>query len=113
MHTLKIELGISSEMAVHDQSFKVPADGTTVFVCWTAAGRGRLTCPRRPEMRNAVCKVPGQLLNPLPPVVEMVVRMCLVQVRQILGEKPDKRKRSFRIKRGSSNAINLSLPRLK
>lgn len=23
MHTLKIELGISSEMAVHDQSFKV------------------------------------------------------------------------------------------
>ncbi|CAM9589182.1 unnamed protein product [Ectocarpus sp. 12 AP-2014] len=48
MHTLKIELGISSEMAVHDQSFKV---------------------------------------------------------RQLLGDEPEKRRRSLRTKRGSSSGI--------
>ncbi|CAB1096140.1 unnamed protein product [Ectocarpus sp. CCAP 1310/34] len=48
MHTLKIELGISSEMAVHDQSFKV---------------------------------------------------------RQLLGNEPEKRRRSLRTKRGSSSGI--------
>lgn len=41
MHTLKIELGISSEMAVHDQSFKVPACRTTALDCRRRGGGGR------------------------------------------------------------------------